>query len=522
MTRPTIRLRNSATRRIEPFAPIDPDNVRLYLCGPTVYDRAHLGNARNVILFDVLARLLRHDYGADHVTYARNVTDVDDKINARAAETGRSIREVTEETLGWFHDDMAALGNAAPDLEPRATEYIPQMIAMIEELIAKGHAYAADGHVLFAVDSFADYGALSGRSVDDMIAGARVEVAPFKRDPMDFVLWKPSDADQPGWDSPWGRGRPGWHIECSAMTRELLGPAFDIHGGGTDLMFPHHENELAQSCCADPDAGFARVWLHNEMLQVEGRKMSKSLGNFFTVRDLLDRGIPGEVIRFVFLGTHYSKPMDWTGEKAREAEATLRKWRAMAADGGAVHPEVLDALRDDLNAPGAIAVLHRLAKAGDGAGLRASAEMLGLLGDGMGGWLQQHLNDPDQEDVVRDIEKAISERNEARSRKDFVTADAIRAFLQAGGIALKDDGPNSSWSQSDKEEAFGWAKLYALACERRINFDVSLIQKLGGERRPSPVQFELGGDIRHAGVSGSMYPRFNPKLISLASVVAAV
>ncbi len=256
----------------------------------------------------------------DHVTYVRNFTDVDDKINARAAESGRSIGDITAETTQWYLDDMAALGNLDPNHMPRATDYIAQMIDMISGLIDKGHAYAAEGHVLFSVSSYADYGRLSGRSVDDMIAGARVEIAPYKRDPMDFVLWKPSDADLPGWDSPWGRGRPGWHIECSAMSYDLLGPSFDIHGGGNDLMFPHHENEVAQSCCAHPDGEFARVWLHNEMLQVEGKKMSKSLGNFFTVRDLLDQGYAGEVIRFVFLSTHYGKPMDWTDAKAREAE----------------------------------------------------------------------------------------------------------------------------------------------------------------------------------------------------------
>ncbi len=310
-----ISLTNTRTRTKERFEPIDPDNVRMYLCGPTVYDRAHLGNARPVVVFDVLYRLLRHVYGADHVTYVRNFTDVDDKINARAAATGRPIRDITDETIGWYHDDMDALGALRPDFEPRATDYIPQMITMIERLIADGHAYAAEGHVLFDVRSYPAYGQLSGRSVDDMIAGARVEVAPFKRDPMDFVLWKPSDDATPGWDSPWGRGRPGWHIECSAMSAELLGNSFDIHAGGIDLQFPHHENEIAQSCCAHPQADFARVWLHNEMLQVEGKKMSKSLGNFFTVRDLLDQGVPGEVIRYVFLMTHYRSR--WTGRRRR-------------------------------------------------------------------------------------------------------------------------------------------------------------------------------------------------------------
>ncbi|MGR3607807.1 MAG: cysteine--tRNA ligase, partial [Sulfitobacter sp.] len=322
----TIKLHNTKTRQREVFTPIDDKNVRMYVCGPTVYDRAHLGNARPVIVFDVLNRLLRHVYGNDHVTYVRNFTDVDDKINARAAESGRSIGQITDETTQWFLEDMAAVGALEPDHMPRATAYIPQMVAMIDELIAKGHAYAAEGHVLFAVESYKKYGALSGRSIDDMIAGARVEVAPYKRNPMDFVLWKPSDADTPGWDSPWGRGRPGWHIECSAMAYELLGAHFDIHGGGNDLMFPHHENEIAQSCCAHPESEFANVWMHNEMLQVEGKKMSKSLGNFFTVRDLLDQGVPGEVIRFVMLSTHDRKPMDGTDKKRDEAEKTLREW----------------------------------------------------------------------------------------------------------------------------------------------------------------------------------------------------
>ena len=436
MDRPVIRLRNTATRRVEPFVPIDPANVRLYLCGPTVYDRAHVGNARNVIVFDVLTRLLRHDYGARHVTYVRNFTDVDDKINARAAETGRPIVEITAETARWYLEDMTALGNAEPDHMPRATAYVPQMVAMIEDLVARGHAYAAEGHVLFAVETFPGYGRLSGRAVDDMIAGARVEVAPYKRDPMDFVLWKPSDEDEPGWESPWGRGRPGWHIECSAMAKDLLGPSFDIHGGGNDLLFPHHENERAQSCCADPDAAFAQVWLHNEMLLVEGRKMSKSLGNFFTVRDLLERGVPGEVIRLVFLSTHYSKPMDWTEAKAREAEGTLRRWRAVAAQGGTADAGVLDALRDDLNTPGAIAELHRIAKAGDGATLAASAALLGLLTPELGDWAGAGDDDL--------VEAVLAARVAARAEKDWARADALRDALLAAGVVVT-DGKGRGW-----------------------------------------------------------------------------
>ncbi|VDC30838.1 cysteine--tRNA ligase [Pseudogemmobacter humi] len=429
----TIRLTNSKTRRKEDFVPLDPAMLRIYVCGPTVYDRAHIGNARPVVVFDTLFRLLRHVYGRDGVTYVRNFTDVDDKINARAADTGRPIRDITDETIGWFHDDMDALGALRPTHEPRATEYIGAMIAMIESLIAKGHAYAAEGHVLFRVRSYRDYGALSGRSVDDMIAGARVEVAPFKEDPMDFVLWKPSEASLPGWESPWGRGRPGWHIECSAMSYELLGESFDIHGGGLDLQFPHHENEIAQSCCAHPHGGFAKIWMHNEMLQVEGRKMSKSLGNFFTVRDLLEQGWPGEVIRMVYLMTHYRSPMDWTAEKARQAEATLRKWRALVAGAGqgSPAPAVVAALADDLNTPGAIAELHELAKAGDGAGLKASAALLGLLEDHMGDWTGANVDLSPWAGRLADLRAA------AMATKDFAPVDALKAALLAAGVEVR-------------------------------------------------------------------------------------
>ncbi len=429
-----IKLRNSMTRKIEVFAPIDPTNLRLYVCGPTVYDRAHLGNARPAIVFDVLFRLLCHVYGKDHVTYVRNFTDVDDKINAKARETGRTIGEITEETIGWYHADMDAIGVLRPTHEPRATEYIPQMIAMIEDLIAKGHAYAAEGHVLFSVDSYPDYGRLSGRTVEDMIAGARVEVAPYKRDAMDFVLWKPSDADTPGWDSPWGYGRPGWHIECSAMSHELLGPHFDIHGGGNDLMFPHHENEIAQSCCAHQGAGFANIWMHNEMLQVEGKKMSKSLGNFFTVRDLLDQGVPGEVIRFVMLSTHYSKPMDWTAKKAAEAEKTLRKWYAQAADApqAPVPDAMLAALFDDLNTPLAITALHQISQSGDAASLRAGLSILGLASVGVPDWAAS----PDV-DLSALEAQLFGVRQTAMETKDFAPVDALKSALTDAGVEVR-------------------------------------------------------------------------------------
>ena len=428
-----IKLHNSKTRRKEPLMPLDPKNIRMYVCGPTVYDRAHLGNARAVVVFDSLFRLLREVYGAEHVTYARNFTDIDDKINAKSAETGRDIGQITEETIGWYLADMGALAALEPTVMPRATDYIAQMISMSEDLIAKGHAYAAEGHVLFDVNSCPDYGALSGRSVDDMIAGARVEVAPYKRDPMDFVLWKPSDAQTPGWPSPWGRGRPGWHIECSAMSYELFGHSFDIHGGGNDLLFPHHENEIAQSCCAHPEGSFARIWMHNEMLQVEGKKMSKSLGNFFTVRDLLDRDIPGEVIRFVFLSTHYGKPMDWTKERAQDAEKTLRRWRKLTAGVAAaktVPACVLDPLCDDLNTAGAIAGLHSLLAQEDLSGLKAGAQMLGLLEPSMGAWAQ--AVDLSQFETLLEATRA-----QAMQDKDFAELDRLKLALQNAGVEVR-------------------------------------------------------------------------------------
>ncbi len=450
----TIKLHNTKTRSKEVFEPIDEKNVRMYVCGPTVYDRAHLGNARPVVVFDVLYRLLRHTYGADHVTYVRNFTDVDDKINAEALRRQKAgspgtledlIAERTEETIAWYHADMDALGALRPSLKgevtdraaPRATQYIAPMVAMIETLIANGHAYAKEGHALFRVRSYKDYGKLSGRSIDDMIAGARVEVAPFKEDPMDFVLWKPSDADQPGWDSPWGRGRPGWHIECSAMADELLGDHFDIHGGGLDLQFPHHENELAQSTCAHPHGGFANVWMHNEMLQVEGKKMSKSLGNFFTVRDLLDHGVPGEVIRFVLLSTHYGKPMDWTKEKAEQAEQTLLKWYRQAAlsTKGEAHRGVLDALADDLNTHEALVECHHLSNAGDFSALRGSMRLLGLHCTNMPEWAKVPGFTDAEVGLIRDL---LQTRDNAKRDKDFGRADKIRDGLRSAGVLVRD------------------------------------------------------------------------------------
>ena len=439
----TIRLHNTKTRKKEVFAPINPDDVRMYVCGPTVYDRAHLGNARPVVVFDVLYRLLRHVYGVDKVTYARNFTDVDDKINATAQarkEAGAAgsledlIQERTDETIGWYLADMGALGALEPNQAPRATAYIAEMVKMISGLIASGHAYAAEGHVLFDVKSYEHYGSLSGRSVDDMIAGARVEVAPYKRDPMDFVLWKPSDDDLPGWDSPWGRGRPGWHIECSAMTKALFGEKFDIHGGGLDLTFPHHENEKAQSCCQQGEDSFANFWMHNEMLQVEGKKMSKSLGNFFTVRDLLEQGVPGEVIRFVFLSTHYRKPMDWTAKKAEEAAATLRKWYASVADTPAseASEEAIAALADDLNTAGFLTELHRLATVKDYPALKASLQLVGLLGSDMPEWASSP-----KVDLSSYENQLASARESAMQTKDFSEVDRLKTALVDAGVEVR-------------------------------------------------------------------------------------
>jgi len=455
-----IKLHNTKTRKKEVFTPLDDQNVRLYVCGPTVYDRAHLGNARPVIVFDVLFRLLRHVYGPDHVTYVRNFTDVDDKINARAAESGRSIGEITAETAQWYLDDMAAVGALEPTHMPRATEFIPQMVTMIGELIESGHAYEADGHVLFAVESYKDYGKLSGRSIDDMIAGARVEIAPYKRNPMDFVLWKPSSDEQPGWDSPWGRGRPGWHIECSAMSYELLGESFDIHGGGNDLQFPHHENEIAQSKCAHPGGDFARYWMHNEMLLVEGKKMSKSLGNFFTVRDLLDQGVPGEVIRFVMLGTHYRKPMDWTEKKRAEAQSELDQWvrmlsmrpdiLEMSSNSALIDDEVIAALSDDLNTSLAITRLKRMARFLDNseAYLRLTENeqvaeeksfiaTANLLGFDLLALAREVRNLPPDKDLEYFTLRLIQERMAAMDSKDFSKVDQLKSELVAAGVEVR-------------------------------------------------------------------------------------
>jgi cysteinyl-tRNA synthetase len=431
----TLRFFNSLTKTKEAFAPIDPKNVRLYVCGPTVYDFAHIGNARPAIVFDLLFRLLRHEYGDAHVTYVRNVTDVDDKINARAAERGIPIRELTEETGRIYDEDVAALGCLPPSISPRATDHIAQMIVMIERLIAAGHAYEAEGHVLYDVGSQPDYGKLSRRSLDEMLAGARVEVAPYKRGAMDFVLWKPSDAATPGWDSPWGRGRPGWHVECSAMAGEYLGETFDIHGGGIDLMFPHHENEIAQSEGAHHGAPLAKLWMHNGFLQVEGEKMSKSAGNFFTIRDLLNDW-PGEVLRFNMLRTHYRQPIDFTVAGLNESWKTLERWygRTEPLADPAPGAAFFAALEDDLNTPAAIASLHQ-------AGDMALAGGLGFLGFSNVQMKIAARSSLDEAEIAR----AIAARNAARKARDFAESDRIRDALLAKGILLKDGPSGTSW-----------------------------------------------------------------------------
>lgn len=442
----TIKLSNTLTKKKEIFTPLDPKNVRMYVCGPTVYDRAHIGNARAVVVFDVLYRALCHEYGEKHVTYARNITDVDDKINAAAKQRHKKISEITEETTKMFHDDMAALNCMPPNIEPRATAHIEEMVQMCETLIKNGNAYAAEGHVLFSVASDSKYGHLSRRTRDEMIAGARVEVAPYKKDPADFVLWKPSTNDEPGWESPWGRGRPGWHIECSVMSTKYLGETFDIHGGGADLQFPHHENEIAQSCCAYPESEFAKYWVHNGFLSVEGEKMSKSLGNFVTVNDLLQKGVKGEVIRYALLATHYKKPLDWSEKSLDDAKKTMDKFYTISdsnvpsKNAESLDKDFIDALYDDLNTPKAIAILHKLASSNSEI-FKKAANLLGLLKEPPEEWLKK-------EDISAEIEEKIFLRKTARDSKNWAESDRIRDELAAQGIILKDnpDG-TTSWER---------------------------------------------------------------------------
>lgn len=458
-----LRLYDTLTKEKRPFVPLDAANVRMYVCGPTVYDFAHIGNARPIIVFDVLFRLLRHIYGADHVTYVRNITDVDDKINDRAARDfpglplNEAIRKVTEVTANQFHADVAALGALPPTFEPRATDFVlpradgrTDMVTLIQQLIARGNAYQAAGEVLFDTGSMPDYGALSGRKLDEQLAGARVAIDEHKKNPADFVLWKQSSNDEPGWESPWGRGRPGWHIECSAMSAAYLGDIFDIHGGGLDLIFPHHENELAQSRCAHGTSVMANYWMHNGFLEVEGEKMSKSIGNFVTIRELL-ADWPGEVLRLNMLKTHYHSPIDWRLKGLEESAKTLDDWYWVAADneGGAPADAVVEALSDDLNTPQMIAALHSLRNSAasgnerDRSAFAASLRLLGFLSESAAEWKsrKQQASGVD----ATEIECLISERTAARARKDFRESDRIRDELAAMGVVIKDSKDGTTW-----------------------------------------------------------------------------
>jgi cysteinyl-tRNA synthetase len=442
-----LKLYDTLTREKRVFAPIDPARVRMYVCGPTVYDFAHIGNARPVIVFDVLYRLLRHLYGPEHVTYVRNITDVDDKINARAAERGIEIRQLTDETYNNFKGDVAALGCLPPTIEPRATEHIEEMKALIERLVAAGNAYVAAEHVLFSVPSMKDYGKLSKRSLDEMVAGARVEVAPYKRDAMDFVLWKPSNRGDPSWASPCDirtPGRPGWHIECSAMSWKHLGETFDIHGGGIDLVFPHHENEIAQSRCAFHTGTMANIWMHNGFLQVEGEKMSKSVGNFTIIREVL-ADWPGDVARLAMLSSHYRQPINWTVKGLEEAEKALASFfDAASADAEPrPGPGVLDALLDDLNTPKAIAEMHGLKNAAGRKALAGTLAFFGFRPDQLDAWRTKHAPAPAL--PADEIESRIAARNEARKAKNFAESDRIRDELAAMGVVLKDSKDGTTW-----------------------------------------------------------------------------
>jgi cysteinyl-tRNA synthetase len=444
---------NTLSREKEPFVPLDAGHVRLYVCGPTVYDYVHIGNARPVVAFDVLYRLLRRRYR--RVTYVRNITDIDDRIMVRAADNGETIEALTTRTGSAYQGDMRRLGALVPDVEPRATQYVGDMIGMIGRLVDKGHAYAAEGHVLFSVPSMGDYGRLSRRTRDELIAGARVEVAPYKKDPADFVLWKPSTDEQPGWPSPWGRGRPGWHIECSAMSAKHLGETFDIHGGGLDLIFPHHENEIAQSRSAFGHAIMAKYWMHNGFLNISGEKMSKSLGNFFTVHELLDQ-YPAEAIRLLLLSAHYRQPLDFTHDGLQQAKATLDRWYgalrgrdaapanpSTSLRAGSVPQVVEDALSDDLNTPLAISAIHQL---DDPASLRAGAQALGLLQQDAEAWFRwtpAGASGPSD----AEIEAAIANRQAARKARDFKESDRIRDELKAKGVILEDGAKGTTWKR---------------------------------------------------------------------------
>lgn len=455
-------LHNTLTKRKEKFMPIDAENVRMYVCGPTVYDRAHLGNAKSAVVFDVLNRVLRQVYGDKHVTYVSNITDIDDKILNKHQQTGKPISEITSETYQWYIDDMHALNVKDPDYRPRATEFVQEMIELVELLLKNGHAYEADGHVLFSVDSMPEYGFLSGRSMKEMLAGARIEVAGYKKNPADFILWKPSEAGQPGWDSPWGYGRPGWHLECSAMSSKYLGNSFDIHGGGSDLIFPHHENECAQSLCAHPGDIFARYWVHAGMLMVDGVKMSKSLGNFYTVNELIEK-YPAEALRLLFISTHYHQPFNFTFDGLKQAKQVLDKFynallrvKDVPVAGCEPDERVMDALVDDINTPLAISWLHEIANSLNKAEneeeqqkykslLLSSAGALGLLYQDPESWFKTlSVSDGIDED---EINRLIEERLAAKKAKDWAKADAIRNQLKQSGIILEDTPQGTTWKK---------------------------------------------------------------------------
>jgi len=436
---------NTLAREKQKFEPIDPQNIRMYVCGPTVYDNAHIGNARPYTVFDILYRLLRHVYGAQHVTYARNITDIEDKIMNRAAEEGVSIKSITSRYTKIFREDMADMGSLAPDVEPKATEHLPQMISMMQSLIEKGHAYEAEGHVMFDVTSMSNYGRLSRHSRDELVAGARVEVAPYKKDPADFVLWKPSSDDQVGWGSPWGRGRPGWHLECSCMIEKHLGETIDIHAGGQDLIFPHHENEIAQSECTHGKQ-FVNYWMHNGYLTVDGVKMSKSLGNFYTIRELLDQH-GGEPMRLSLLTAHYRQPVDFSHDNASEQKRRLDRWYRIVGDTAPaenVPASVIDALADDLNTPKAIAALDALANDGKAAELKAGANFMGLLMSSQADWFQAFSNEQNSF-----IDANTSAYQDARANKDFALADKIRDEAQAIGLAIEVGADGIKWRKAD-------------------------------------------------------------------------
>jgi cysteinyl-tRNA synthetase len=432
-----IRLHDTLAREKRPFVPLNPERITMYVCGPTVYGRAHIGNARPAVVFDTLARLIRHEFGANSLIYARNVTDVDDKIIASAETEGVDPSVITERYERHYLEDMGALGVLPPTIAPHATQEIPAMIAIIERLIERGNAYEAEGHVLFSVPSDPDYGVLSKRDREQMIAGARVEVAPYKRDPADFVLWKPSGEGVIGWDSPWGRGRPGWHIECSAMIRAHLGETIDIHGGGLDLIFPHHENEIAQSRCAHGGLPLARFWVHNGFVDMGAEKMSKSVGNIVTPAELLAQGHRGETLRLALLSAHYRSPLPWTDTLVDQSKTILDRLYRSAGDteAGEIDVEVVEALSDDLNTPAALACLQAIEEPST---LKASASLLGLLQSSAGKWFRGGAD----EDA---IEARIAERAEAKKNRDFATADRIREELKAEGIILEDGPSGTTW-----------------------------------------------------------------------------